>query len=147
MTSTDNPNARTVELQRTEQGHYTATNARGGSIGLGRGTDQDFTPVELLLVALAGCSSVDVDFITTKKVDPLSFTVTGSGTKVSDENGNRMADLAVTFDLSFPDTEEGRAAAERIPRAIAMSHDRLCTVSRTVSLGTDVTMTQARSAD
>lgn len=141
--STDNPNARSVELQRTEQGHYSATNPRGGSISLGRGTDEDFTPVELLLVAIAGCSAVDVDFITSKKVDPLSFTVTGSGTKVSDEDGNRMADLAVEFDITFPDTDEGRAAAERIPRAIEMSHQRLCSVSRTVALGTETTMTRA----
>ncbi|MGO1973250.1 MAG: OsmC family protein [Propionibacteriaceae bacterium] len=140
---TDNPNARSVELQRTEQGHYQATNPRGGSISLGRGADEDFTPVELLLVAIAGCSAVDVDFITSKKVDPLSFTVTGTGTKVSDDDGNRMADLAVSFDLAFPDTEEGRAAAERIPRAIEMSHGRLCSVSRTVALGTEVTMTRA----
>lgn len=141
--STDNPNARSVELQRTEQGHYRATNPRGGSISLGRGTDEDFTPVELLLVAIAGCSAVDVDFITSKKVDPLSFTVTGSGTKVSDEDGNRMADLAVEFDITFPDTSEGRAAAERIPRAIEMSHGRLCSVSRTVARGTETAMTRA----
>lgn len=140
--STENPNARRVELQRTEQGHYEATNPRGGSISLGRGTDSDFTPVELLLVAIAGCSSVDVDYITTKKVEPLSFTVTGSGTKVSDEGGNRMADLAVSFDITFPDTDEGRAAAERIPRAIDMSHGRLCSVSRTVALGTETVMSQ-----
>ena len=40
--------------------------------------------------------------------------------------------------MTFPDGPEGDAAREFLPRAIAMSRDRLCTVSRTVQLGADV---------
>ena len=40
--------------------------------------------------------------------------------------------------MTFPEGEDGDRAREMLPKAIAMSHDRLCTVSRTVVLGTPV---------
>jgi uncharacterized OsmC-like protein len=45
----------------------------------------------------------------------------------------------VTFRLTFPDGEGGDAARALLPEAVQRSHDRLCTVSRTVELGTPVT--------
>ena len=64
---------KTVRLTRTGLGEYEATNDRGGVIALGSGDSTDFTPVELLLVALAGCSAVDVDHMTSRRADPDSF--------------------------------------------------------------------------
>ena len=46
-----------VSLVRRSEGHYTATNARGGQIRLGAGKDAEFTPVELLLAAIGGGSA------------------------------------------------------------------------------------------
>jgi len=60
------------------------------------------------------------------------------GDKVRDEHGNRLTNLVLTFDIEFPDDEAGRAAYDVLPRAVRQSHDRLCTVSRTVELGTPV---------
>ena len=45
--------------------------------------------------------------------------------------------------MTFPEGAEGDAARERLPGAIEMSRDRLCTVSRTVQLGADVSYGQA----
>jgi uncharacterized OsmC-like protein len=104
----------------------------------GGGDTTDFTPVELLLAAIAGCSATDVDFITTKRVQPTWFTVTGEGEKLRDDSGNRMGDLKVEFSVTFPEGADGDRAREMLPKAIAMSHDRLCTVTRTVVLGTPV---------
>jgi putative redox protein len=58
--------------------------------------------------------------------------------KVRDDGGNRLQDLAVTFRVSFPDGAGGDAARELLPEAVRRSHDRLCTVGRTVELGTPV---------
>ncbi len=44
----------------------------------------------------------------------------------------------VDFDVEFPDSEGGRAAADVLEIAIRKSHDRLCTVTRTVELETPV---------
>ena len=105
---------------------------------IGTGEDADFTPVELLLAAIGGCSAIDVDLITSKRAEPESFRVDASGEKIRDEAGNRMEDLALNFAVRFPDDEGGAAARSVLATAVAKSHDRLCTVSRTVEIGTPV---------
>jgi len=134
---------RSVQLSRVGKAIYTATNIRGGSITLGEGNDQDFSPVELLLVAIAGCAAIDVDYITGKRAEPLTFEVRSEGDKVRDDNGNHLSNLKVALNVVFPEGAEGDAARAVLPRAIAQSHDRLCTVSRTVQLGTPVSMSSA----
>ncbi|MFF5294567.1 OsmC family protein [Paractinoplanes globisporus] len=130
---------RSVSLQRTSLGRYEVRNARGGTITIGGGDRDDFTPVELLLAALGGCTGADVDYITSKRAEPESFVVEVTGDKVRDETGgNRLVNLAIELHVTFPEGAAGDAAREMLPRAARMSHDRLCTVSRTVQLGTPV---------
>ena len=131
---------REVSLKRTAHSEYDVTNVRGGPIHIGGGQTDDFTPVELLLAALAGCSAVDVDFITSRRAEPTEFTARATGEKLRDEQGNHMGDLEVTFTVRFPEGEGGDKAREMLPRAVQQAVDRLCTVSRTVSLGTPVVM-------
>jgi uncharacterized OsmC-like protein len=130
---------RTVTITRTSTGRYTAVNARGATLEFGTGDVDDFTPVELLLAAIGGCTAVDVDIFTTRRAEPESFVVEVAGDKVRDESGNRMQELSVTFRLKFPDGPGGDAARALVPQAVQRSHDRLCTVSRTVELGSEVT--------
>jgi putative redox protein len=130
---------RQVELHREGHARFRATNVRGGELTLGSGEDSDFTPVELLLVAIAGCTAIDVDLITGKRSAPEQFEVDASGVKIRDEHGIRMVDLAVDFRVRFPDTDAGRAAEAVLERAITASHDRICTVTRTVEVGSPVT--------
>ena len=61
-----------------------------------------------------------------------------TGDKVRDGDGNHLTGLTLDFAVHFPDTEAGAAAEAVLRRAVEMSHDRLCTVSRTVELGTPV---------
>jgi uncharacterized OsmC-like protein len=49
--------------------------------------------------------------------------------------GNRLTNILERFRISFPDTEGGANAREVLPDMVAKSHDRLCTVGRTVQLG------------
>jgi uncharacterized OsmC-like protein len=135
---------RSIALTKIGEARFKATNARGGETFMGvGGVDPDFTPVELLLAAIAGCSAIDVDLITAKRSTSTRFEIAASGDKVRDEDGNRMSGLRLTFDVSFPEGPEGDAARELLPRAIEMSRDRLCAVSRTVQLGADVTYERA----
>ena len=130
---------RRVRLERTSRGRLLARNERGATMAIGMGEDSDFTPVELLLVAIAGCSAIDVDLITGKRSAPDEFVVDASGVKIRDQEGNRLVELAVDFRVRFPDTDGGLAAESVLERAITASHDRLCTVTRTVEVGTPVT--------
>ena len=131
--------ARSVELTRLELGSYEAVNPRGGRIRFGN-HGEDFTPVELLLVAIAGCTAADVDYITVKRSEPAEFRVGMSGTKVRDTEGNRLEELRMTFEVTFPEGEAGDAARAALPSAVERSHSRLCTVSRTVERGTPVSV-------
>ncbi len=132
-------NERTVDITRTERGVYEAVNRHGVKMVFSHDGEKTFTPVELLLTAIAGCSGIDVDFITGKRAEPTSFKLHMSGEKVRDEAGkNRVTDLTLTFDITFPEGEEGDAARGVLERAVQQSHDRLCSVSRTVELGTPV---------
>ena len=129
---------RTVTITRTSAARYRAVNGRGGTLDFGTGDVEAFTPVELLLAAIGGCTAVDVDVFTTRRAEPESFVVEVVGDKVRDVGGNRMEELSVTFRLRFPPGEGGDAARALLPEAVQRSHDRLCTVSRTVELGTPI---------
>lgn len=124
---------RAVRIERIELGRYRVENDRGGTIDVGAGAD--FTAVELLLAAIGCCTAADVDHITHRRSAPDRFVVTVTGTKVRDpEAGNRMEDLEVRFDVQFPPGTDGDEARRVLPVAMTRSHDRLCTVSRTVEL-------------
>lgn len=128
---------RTVRVDRDAAGRYTATNPSGVTIELGSGDDL-FSPVELLLAAIGGCTAIDADIATSRHAEPSAFSVTVTGHKIRDDDGSRMTDLEVTFRVSFPEGPEGDAARTILPRAVKLSHDRLCTVSRTIEAGTPV---------
>jgi uncharacterized OsmC-like protein len=129
MSSTGDDGHREVQLRRLRKARFVATNARGGTLELGEGDDDAFTPVELLLAAIAGCTAIDVDYITAKRAEADSLEVQASGVKVRDEAGNRLEDLVVRL-----------AAGRVLPSAVQRSHDRICTVARTVIVGTPVDM-------
>ena len=129
---------RHVSIARDTAGKYTVSNERGGTIPVGTGADGEFTPVELLLAAIGACTAVDVDVLTSRRAEPTAFTVEVGAEKIRDAAGNRLTDIAVTFHVSFPEGAGGDAARELLPGAVRRSHDSLCTVSKTVELGTPV---------
>jgi putative redox protein len=131
---------REVSLRRTGPGEFEVRNPRGGTLRIGGADEESFRPVELLLAAIAGCSAVDVEAITGRRAEPDLFEVYAEGHKIRDDQGNHMDRLAVTFTVRFPDGPDGERAREMLPRAVQMSHDRLCTVSRTVQLGAPISM-------
>jgi putative redox protein len=130
---------RQVRIDRTRNSHYAVTNVRGATISVGDGSDESFTPVELLLAAIGGCTAVDVDLVTSRRAEPQEFHVAVEATKVRDEQGNHLADIEVTFKIVFPDGQDGDNARAVLPDIVRKSHERLCTVSRTVELATPIT--------
>jgi putative redox protein len=129
---------RQMDLTRIGEGRYQAVNVRGGVLPIGRGDDSEFTPVELMLAALVGCTAIDVGLITGKRASPDAFDIHVDGDKVRDDGGNHLVDLKVTVSVTFPEGEDGDRAREVLPRAIQQSADRLCTVGRTLQLGTSI---------
>jgi len=126
---------RSVELTRTGSSRYRATNVRGMTLEIGDGSDADFTPVELLLVALAACTAITVDPLVSRRAEPETFDVHTRADKIRDELGNHLVDIAMRFDVAFPEGEAGERARALLPDALQKAEDRLCTVSRTLALG------------
>jgi putative redox protein len=129
---------RSLTVERIAPGRFAAVNSRGGRIMFGTGSDEEFTPTELLMLAIGGCTAIDVDILTTRRSEPESFEIAVDADKVRDEGGNHLANIEVTYRITFPAGEDGDKARGILPEAVRQSHDRLCTVGRTVELPTPI---------
>lgn len=130
---------RRITLDRLDEGVYLARNARGGELRFGSQAGEAFTPVELLLAAVAGCSAVDLDVVTGRRAAPEVFSAQVDAEAARGESGNVLDDIEVSFRVRFPAGPDGDTAREVLPRAMRISHDRTCTVSRTIEAGVPVT--------
>ena len=93
---------RSVRLERIENSRYVVTNDRGGQISIGKGEGTDFTPVDLLLAGIGGCTAIDVDILTSRRAEPEKFEILVDADKVRDQSGNHLTDIVVTFRIRFP---------------------------------------------
>jgi len=129
---------RSVTVSRIGSTKFEVANDRGGEMTIGMGEGSEFTPVELLLAAIGGCTAIDVDILTSRRSEPEKFTVRVDAEKVRDDLGNHLTDVVVTFQVAFPATPAGDDARAILPDVVRKSHDRLCSVGRTVEIGTPI---------
>ncbi len=134
------PDHRSVTLDRLEEGIYLARNARGHELRFGSKDPDGFTPVELFLASIAACTAVDVDVVTGRRSPADQFEARMDARYVRDEAGNRLEDLVLTFQVRFPEGAAGDAAREILPKVVKTSHDKTCTVSRTIEIGTPISV-------
>ncbi|MFW0178289.1 OsmC family protein [Rothia sp. P7208] len=131
------PNYRSVQVERLGVSHYRAINAQGATLEFGRGEGL-LSPVDLLLAAIAGCASIDVDVVTSRHTEPEVFKVTPSAVRIEENGAVRLGDVQVAFDLAFPEDQGGKKAASLVERLLQLSHEKDCTVSRTIEHETSV---------
>lgn len=132
------PDHRSVTIDRVDEGIYLARNARGHQLRFGSKDPDGFTPVELFLASIAGCTAVDIDVVTGRRSAADEFQARIDATYIRDDAGNRLEDITLTFHVTFPEGEAGDAARAILPRVTKTSHDKTCTVSRTVEIGTPI---------
>jgi putative redox protein len=130
---------RSITVERVRAGRFAAVNQRGGKILFGTGGDEEFTPTELLLIAIGGCTAIDVDILTSRRAEPESFEIKVDADKVRDDGGNHLTNIEITYRISFPPGADGDKARAILSDAVRQSHERLCTVGRTVQLPTPIT--------
>ena len=116
---------RSVSLSRADDGAFTATNVRGGTVTVGS-KDTDFTPVELLLAALGGCETVTIEPLTAKRGHRLAkLAVTVEAEKVAP---TKLGTITVTYDVEFPpDDDEAPQVFTDVAHRV---HENHCTVGR-----------------
>ncbi len=129
---------RSVTVERVAAGKFAAVNDRGGRIVMSTGSGEDFTPVDLLMAAIGGCTAIDVDGPTSRREEPDSFEIAVDADKVRDDGGNHLVNIEVTYRITFPAGAGGDNARAILPEIVRKSHDRLCTVSRTIELGAPI---------
>jgi putative redox protein len=87
-------------------------------------------PAELLVVAQAGCTAMDVISILRKKRQPVdSYEVRVEGDQRSDEHPHYFARMTVTHVV------EGDGDVDAVRRAIELSATKYCTVTANLSAG------------
>ncbi|WP_073488757.1 OsmC family protein [Streptoalloteichus hindustanus] len=119
-----------VVVRRDAQGSFTAVNARGAEVSIGRASEgQAFSPVELLMAAIGACAGLSAERVIARRLGedaPVTLHVTAD----KDDEANRLSRVRVSLDLDLSDLDE--TERETLAETVARAVERACTVSRTV---------------
>ncbi|MEJ1240185.1 OsmC family protein [Chryseolinea sp. T2] len=123
-----------IELNRLNDGfHLEAVNEDGRTVHIDAspdigGTNQGMRPMQLLLSALGGCSSIDVINILKKQKQPLKdVKVTITGEREKDVVPSVFVEAHLHFRI-YGDVDE-----EKARKAIDLGVDKYCSVAKTMS--------------
>jgi len=122
-----------VSLERINEDYlFEVTNQQGMSVHLDNrskttGEVQGVSPMELLLMGVAGCSSIDIVAILNKqKINPKVLKMEVQGHRHENEVPALFYQIDITIYL------EGDLSAEKAKRAAQLSFDKYCSVSKTL---------------
>jgi putative redox protein len=122
-----------VALERINQDYlFKVENSNGHSVLLDNKSKKEgevagISPMELLLMGLAGCSSIDVVAILNKqKLNPTSL-------KMEVEGERNETEIPSLFNkINVKVIVDGEISPEKIRRAVQLSFDKYCSVSKTL---------------
>lgn len=118
-----------VTLSRTKGAQFIAKNAAGqtalidGPADIG-GQGEGVRPMEMLLMSLAGCSAMDVLLILNKQRQPVE------DLQIDVEGQRADAVPAVYTDIHLVFTATGDLDATKLDRAVALSMEKYCSVTK-----------------
>ena len=122
-----------IKLKRlNEDFHFQATNERGHQIEIDSrkefgGNDLAPSPMELLLMGVAGCSSIDIISILKKQRQNITnYFAEVEGERVQIEEAKPFKAITVTVYL------EGDIDEEKAAKAAQLSFEKYCSVSKTL---------------
>jgi putative redox protein len=130
----------TIDLKRVSGDfHLEATNDTGNSIHLDAspdigGTGKGMRPMQLLLAALGGCSSVDLVMILKKQKQELKdISITVSGEREKGKVPSLYTDAHIHFKLI------GNLDKEKVEKAIVLAVEKYCSVAKTLEKSAIIT--------
>ena len=122
-----------VSLERINKDYlFEVSNSDGKSVLLDNksksfGEIQGISPMELLLMGIAGCSSIDIIAILDKqKINPISLKMDVKGHR----HENQVPALFYQIDINI--YLEGSFSPEKAKRAARLSFEKYCSVSKTL---------------
>lgn len=129
-----------INIKRLDDNfHMEATNQEGniihmdGSPDIG-GQGKGMRPMEMLLAAVGGCSSIDVVLILKKQKQEIeSFEVEVEGEKEKIEDHSIYKNIVLHFKI------KGKVDLDKAERAVKLSMDKYCSVSMILSKTANIT--------
>lgn len=112
--------------------HFELKNERGHIVNVDNraefgGDDLGASPMELILMGVAGCSAIDIILILKKqKQEITSFRAEVEGQRVQIQDAKPFKEISVVFYL------EGKIDKEKAYRAAKLSFEKYCSVSKTL---------------
>ena len=128
-----------VILNRVNQDYlFEVTNDNGHKVLLDNkskkeGKVEGVSPMELLLMALAGCSSIDIITILNKqKINPTDVKMDVEGDRIPGLVPSLFNKIKVNVRL------EGEISPEKAKRAVSLSFNKYCSVAKTIEYSTPI---------
>ena len=135
-----NPNTMRIEVKRLNDAYLMeAVNDTGNTVRIDSavangGNGEGVRPMQMLLMALAGCSAIDVIGILKKQRQELrDLNITVDGERESGKDVNLFKNIHVHF------TFEGNVDEEKAGRAVSLSLDKYCSVAKTLEKSAVIT--------
>lgn len=128
-----------ITIDQLENTHMEAANEEGGLIRMDGSTsigglEGGFSPLQLLLAGVGGCSAVDIVGILEKQRQDLQdLTIEVEGDKQSKEEHSEFKNIHINFVFT------GDLDESKVERAINLSLEKYCSVSKTLEQATEIT--------
>lgn len=118
-----------IEAEWLSEGAFIGRTLSGGTVQMGKLGDQHgISPVELILVGLAGCTGMDVVDIVLKKREALKALKVKVRGKRADDYPKIFTEIEVTYLIWGTGINE-----KSVERAIQLSEEKYCSVSAMLS--------------
>lgn len=128
-----------ITLKRIDEDyHFELQNERGHKVYLDNraefgGQDLAPSPMELLLMGVAGCSAIDIISILKKQRQVVTnYFAEVEGVRVPIEEAKPFKDIKVTIFL------EGEISVEKAQKAAQLSFEKYCSVSKTFAPSVEI---------
>lgn len=128
-----------ITIDHLKDMHMEAQNEEGGVIRMDGSTEiggleGGFSPLQLLLAGIGGCSAIDIVGILEKQkqdLEDLQIVVDGDKQK----NGNHSEFTTIHLNFIFT----GDLEPKKVERAIDLSINKYCSVSKALEKGSEIT--------
>ena len=120
-----------IEIKRLNDAfHMEAVNEQGAKVQMDAspqvgGSDLGMRPMQMLLAALGGCSSIDIiDILKKQRQPPEDLQITITGERQKDQTPALFEKIHVHFHLT------GDLSEDKVKKAIDLSMDKYCSVAK-----------------
>jgi putative redox protein len=128
-----------ITIDHLKEMHMEAANEEGGLIRMDGSTEiggleGGFSPMQLLLAGVGGCSAVDIiNILKKQRQDLQDLTIEVEGDRQSRDEYSEFTNIHIKYIFT------GNLDESKVERAINLSLDKYCSVSKTLEQTSEIT--------